>query len=71
MKVNFDITDNHVLTVAGRHIDLHNNFDFIGFDYNIADWKIKQHWNKESYSPFEKTSEKQKKRCKRICKICY
>ncbi len=48
MKVNFDITDNHALTLAGRHIDLHNNFDFVGFDYNIADREIKLHWKKTS-----------------------
>ena len=46
MKVNFDITDNHVLTIAERQIDLHNNFDFVGFDYNVAYREIKLHWKK-------------------------
>jgi hypothetical protein len=46
MKVNFDITDNHALSIAGRHIDLHNNFDFVGFAYNAADKEIKLHWRK-------------------------
>ena len=48
MKINFDITDNHSLSIAGRHIDLHNNFDFVGFDYNVADREIKLHWKKSS-----------------------
>src|SRR5690554_6853482 len=46
MKVNFDIKDNHAIEIAGRHIDLHNNFDFVGFDYNVADREIKLHWRK-------------------------
>jgi hypothetical protein len=46
MKVNFDIKDNHAIEIAGRHIDLHNNFDFVGFDYNVADREIKIHWRK-------------------------
>lgn len=44
MKVNFDITDNHALNFEGRHIDLHNNFDFIGLDYNVADREVKLVW---------------------------
>ena len=48
MKVNFDITQNNALTIEGRHIDLHNNFDFVGFDYKVADREIKLHWKKSS-----------------------
>ncbi|WP_396184025.1 hypothetical protein [Flavobacterium sp.] len=48
MKVNFDIKDNHAIEIAGRHIDLHNNFDFVGFDYNLADREIKLHWKKSN-----------------------
>ena len=48
MKVNFDIKDNHAIEIEGRLIDLHNNFDFAGFDYNIADREIKLHWEKSS-----------------------
>jgi hypothetical protein len=48
MKVNFDIKDNHAIEIAGRHIDLHNNFDFVGFDYNIANREIKLYWRKSS-----------------------
>jgi hypothetical protein len=48
MKVNFDITDNHALTFEGRHIDLHNNFDFLGFDYSVADRELKLTWSKST-----------------------
>lgn len=48
MKVNFDITDNHALDFEGRHIDLHNNFDFVGFDYNVVGREIKLNWKKSS-----------------------
>jgi len=48
MKVNFDIIDNHALNFEGRHIDLHNNFDFVGFDYNVTEREIKLFWKKSS-----------------------
>lgn len=48
MKVKFDIKDNHAIEISGRHIDLHNNFDFVGFDYNVADREIKLNWKKSS-----------------------
>ena len=46
MKVNFDIIDNHALNLEGQHIDLHNNFDFVGLDYNVANRAIKLNWKK-------------------------
>ena len=48
MKVNFDIKDNHSIESIGRLIDLHNNFDFVGFEYNIAEREIKLNWRKSS-----------------------
>ncbi len=48
MEVNFDIIDNHALSMEGRFIDLHNNFDFAGFDYNVAEREIKLYWTKLS-----------------------
>ncbi len=50
MKVNFDIKGNNAIEIAGRHIDLHNDFDFVGFDYNIADREIKLYWKKSNGS---------------------
>ena len=55
MKVNFDIIDNHAIEIAGRHIDLHNNFDFVGFDYNVSDSEIKLHWKKSNGDWIDKT----------------
>lgn len=46
MKVNFDIIDNHALNFEGRYIDLHNNFDFVGFDYNVVNREINLNWKK-------------------------
>lgn len=48
MKINFDIKDNQAIEIAGRHIDLHNNFDFVGFEYNVANREIKLNWEKSN-----------------------
>jgi hypothetical protein len=46
MTVNFKIDDNFGLSYDGRHIDLHNNFDFVGYDYKIADRTLTLTWTK-------------------------
>ena len=46
MKVNFGLVDNYALNFEGQHIDLHNNFDFAGFDYNVALRELKLTWIK-------------------------
>lgn len=33
-KGNFNIEGNHAVNFNGRQIDLHNNFDFVGFKYS-------------------------------------
>ena len=48
MTVNFKIETNSALTHEGKHIDIHNNFDFIGYDHNIADRQLKLFWTKSS-----------------------
>jgi hypothetical protein len=48
MIVNFDITDNFALNYEGRDVDLQNNFDFVGFDYNVAERQVKLSWKKSS-----------------------
>jgi hypothetical protein len=48
MKVNFDIKDNRAIEIVGQLIDLHNNFDFVGLDYNVADREIELKWKKSS-----------------------
>tara|TARA_Y100000588_G_C13936624_1_gene788210 strand:- start:50 stop:463 length:414 start_codon:yes stop_codon:yes gene_type:complete len=34
MKTNFEIEENYAVQLIGTHIDLHNNFDFIGLSKN-------------------------------------
>jgi hypothetical protein len=34
MKTNFEIEENYAVQLNGTHIDLHNNFDFIGLSKN-------------------------------------
>lgn len=34
MKTNFEIEENYAVQLNGTHIDLHNNFDFIGLAKN-------------------------------------
>lgn len=46
MVVNFSITENYALSIAGRHIDLHNNFDFVGFEYNVSERTFTMNWKK-------------------------
>lgn len=46
MKVNFDIIDKHSLAFEKQIIDLHNNFDFVGFNYNVIEREIKLYWKK-------------------------
>ncbi len=46
MKSNFKIEDNYALTYEGRHIDLHNNFNFSGYDYDIFKRRIILKWIK-------------------------
>jgi len=46
MTVNFEIEENYALSYQGRHIDLHNNFDFVSYDYNIANRQLTLTWKK-------------------------
>ncbi len=46
MKTNFDITHSNEICIEGRHIDLHNNFDFVSLDYNVTLRQVKLTWNK-------------------------
>jgi hypothetical protein len=48
MTVNFEITDSNVVVHDGRRIDLHNNFDFIGYYYNIGERKLTLTWAKST-----------------------
>ncbi|MBK9929182.1 MAG: hypothetical protein IPP04_04835 [Saprospiraceae bacterium] len=46
MTVNFEIEDNYALTYLGQHIDLHNNYDLVGYDYKIVDRQLVLTWTK-------------------------
>jgi len=48
MTTNFELEDNTALQFAGRYIDLHNNFDFIGYDYNTSARQIILKWTKSN-----------------------
>src|SRR5574337_1015696 len=48
MRANFRITDNYAVNYEGKHIDLHNNFDFTGFEYSIATMTLVLSWVKSS-----------------------
>jgi hypothetical protein len=46
MTSNFELNENWSITFEGRHIDLHNNFDFIGYDYDISKRQMILNWTK-------------------------
>src|SRR5687768_13100768 len=46
MTSNFQIEEHYALNYKGRHIDLHNNFDFIGCDYDHGSRQITLKWTK-------------------------
>ena len=45
-KVNFLVDGNYALDVDGRHIDLHNNFDFESFEYSTKQNMLSVTWVK-------------------------
>jgi hypothetical protein len=46
MKVNFEIVHNSALNIDNREVDLHNNFDFISFEYTVHNRELKLTWKK-------------------------
>jgi hypothetical protein len=44
MTTNFDIADNHAVTIDGRLVDLHNNFDLDGFSYDTSSRLFEIKW---------------------------
>lgn len=45
-KVNFLVDSNYALDVDGRHIDLHNNFDFESVEYSAKQNRVSVTWAK-------------------------
>jgi len=48
MTTNFYITDNYALTFGDRHIDLHNNFTFTGYEFRATDRELSLFWTKST-----------------------
>lgn len=48
IKVNFQLTENYAINYDSRHIDLHNNFDFISLEYDIETMTLILRWLKSS-----------------------
>ncbi len=34
------------MTFAGRHVDLHNNFEFVGYSYDVSNRQLMLNWKK-------------------------
>ena len=45
-KENFSIEGNYAISFDGHHIDLHNNFDFMGFSYDALSSSLTLNWVK-------------------------
>lgn len=48
MTTNFEIKENYALNFEGRHIDLHNNFNFTGFRYDVVKCELVLSWLKST-----------------------
>ncbi|KAA9333735.1 hypothetical protein [Adhaeribacter soli] len=48
MKVNFQLVDNYAISFEGRHIDVHNNFNFLGFEYKVETQTLILKWIKSA-----------------------
>ena len=48
MTTNFKIIDNYALKFNDKLIDIHNNFDFVGFDYPVKENQLKLFCRKSS-----------------------
>ena len=48
MTTNFKLIENYALKFNDRLIDVHNNFDFVGFEYIIKESQLKMFYRKSS-----------------------
>lgn len=46
MTTNFNITQNYAFDLNGRHLDLHNDFDFAGFSFDNSNRQLTLNWVK-------------------------
>ena len=45
MQTNFLLFENYAIKLGDKHLDLHNNFDFKGFSFEIDTRKLILDWN--------------------------
>jgi hypothetical protein len=43
---NFEVKDNIYLRHGGFDLDLHNNYDFVGFTYSVTDRLVEMRWSR-------------------------
>ncbi len=46
MSSNFALYQNHAIHFEGKHLDLHNNFDFEGFSYDLDKRALVLSWKR-------------------------
>jgi Na+-transporting NADH:ubiquinone oxidoreductase subunit NqrF len=49
-RLNFKIVDSISLQVSDKHFDLHNDFDFLSFNYTLNSRQFVMNWQKSSGS---------------------
>lgn len=48
MTTNFEIEDNYALVYQDQLIDLHNNYDLAGYEYQVAKRELRIKWTKST-----------------------
>lgn len=48
MKVNFELFENYAINFEGRQIDIHNDYDFVTFDYDVVSQTLKLNWKRSN-----------------------
>lgn len=46
MEEHFELKDSIYLVEGGHELDLHNNYDFVGFEYSIDDRTVSLNWRR-------------------------
>ena len=46
MRASFQLDENIAIVVHQSYFDLHNCFDFIGYEYHVADRKVRLEWKR-------------------------
>ena len=46
MRTTFQLDDSYALVAGESHFDLHNHFDFVGFEYRSSEKKARLEWQR-------------------------